>query len=331
MIQALFCALDPFDMFKKHCIIIFLLLIQYSVVQAQNTPFKILPLGVKGGEDESNLSAYMVAPQGSDNYVCFDAGTINAGIQKAIKRGVFKGLTEEVQRSHIKGYLISHGHLDHLSGLVINSPADSPKHIYGLAPVLHILRDKYFSWDAWANFANEGEAPQLKKYTYMPLEEGKSYPLAETEMTVQAYQLSHVNPYLSTAFLVKSGDSYVLYLGDTGADEIEKSTQLHKLWTRIAPLIKAGQLKAILLEVSFPNEQAENLLFGHLTPKLFFQELNNLSALTDSESMKAVSIVVTHVKPPETAIKTIKKQLKLGNTMGLKLIFPEQGRLIQLN
>src|SRR5476649_2186645 len=84
--------------------------------------FKIVPLGVKGGIDESNLSAYMVAAKGTNNYVCLDAGTLYYGIEKAIDNKVFSISAEQVLRQYIKGYLISHAHLDHISGLIINSP-----------------------------------------------------------------------------------------------------------------------------------------------------------------------------------------------------------------
>jgi 3',5'-cyclic-nucleotide phosphodiesterase len=39
--------------------------------------------GVKGGIDETNLSAYLLAPVNTQNYICLDAGTINAGIEKS--------------------------------------------------------------------------------------------------------------------------------------------------------------------------------------------------------------------------------------------------------
>ncbi|WP_316846045.1 3',5'-cyclic-nucleotide phosphodiesterase [Pedobacter psychrodurus] len=299
--------------------------------QEKNTSFTVIPLGVKGGDDESNLSSYMIAPKGSENYICLDAGTINAGIQKAIDHRSLKGVSEEIQRQQIKGYLISHAHLDHVSGLIINSPADTVKNIYGLASVLNILRDKYFTWDAWANFANEGEKPQLKKYTYFPLSEGSTYPLEGTEMRVKAFELSHGNPYKSTAFLVSHNESYVLYLGDTGADEIEKSDKLAKLWQTIAPIINAGQLKAIFLEVSFPNEQPDKQLFGHLTPKLFFSELSKIESLTDAKAFKKVSFIITHTKPPEETAKKVKKQLIQGKSKDLMLIFPEQGKHLTIN
>jgi len=299
--------------------------------QKINTVFSIIPLGVKGGDDESNLSCYMIAPEGSNNYVCLDAGTINAGIQKAINRRSLNGTSEETQRKLIKGYLISHAHLDHVAGLIINSPADTAKKIYGIPSVLGILSDKYFTWDAWANFANEGEKPQLKKYTYFPLMEGNSYPLEGTEMKVKAFELSHGNPYKSTAFLISHGNSYVLYLGDTGADKIEQSDKLFKLWQAVAPFVNSGQLKAIFLEVSFPNEQPDKQLFGHLTPRLFFSELSKLEALTHEKAFKKVSFIVTHTKPPLQSAEKVKQQLILENVKGLKLIFPEQGRHLIIN
>jgi cAMP phosphodiesterase len=320
-------------MFKKILAAIIFLSVYTSNSWGQEigTAFTIIPLGVKGGDDESNLSSYMIAPKGSEKYVCLDAGTINAGIQKAIEYKSLRGISEEIQRKQIKGYLISHAHLDHVAGLIINSPADTSKNIYGISSVLNILRDKYFTWDAWANFANEGEKPQLKKYIYSPLNQGETYPLDGTEMKVRAFELSHGNPYKSTAFLISHNDSYVLYLGDTGADEIEKSDKLANLWQTIAPIINAGQLKAIFLEVSFPNEQPDKQLFGHLTPKLFYSELSKLESLTDAKAFKKISFIVTHIKPPQKTAEKVKKQLISGKSKDLILIFPEQGKYLTIN
>lgn len=294
--------------------------------QQKKTPaFKVVPLGVLGGIDESNLSAYMVAPLEGNNYVCLDAGTLYAGIEKAIANKVFNVPAEQVLKQYIKGYCISHSHLDHLAGMLINAPEDTAKNIYALQPCIDVLKSNYFTWKAWANFANEGEAPALGKFHYSVLTPDASVKISNTDMQVQAFPLSHSN-LTSTAFLVKNGDNYLLYLGDTGADDVEQSQNLKHLWRAVAPLVKAHQLKALMIEVSFPDEQPDKSLFGHLTPHWLMKELDVLAAEAGTASMKSLNVVITHLKPPALSIARIKQQLTAENKLGLKLIYPQQGK-----
>lgn len=297
------------------------------VAQTKLAPsFKVVPLGILGGIDESNLSAYMVAPENSNNFICLDAGTLHAGIVKAIANKTFTDLPEKVLKNYIKGYFISHAHLDHISGLIVNSPDDSTKSIYGLNSTLETVKTHYFTWESWANFADAGGAPLLKKYHYKPLEPGNEVAIDNTTMQVQVFPLSHAN-LTSTAFLVRSNDSYILYLGDTGADEIEKSHNMESLWETIAPLVKAKKLKALMIEVSFPNEQPDKTLFGHLTPRLLMDEMSVLAKRAGS--IKGLNVVITHLKPPVTSITKIKAQLKANNQLGLNLIYPQQGKALE--
>jgi cAMP phosphodiesterase len=306
---------------------IFVLLFFIGLSQILNAQsFKIIPLGVLGGSDESNLSSYMIAPKGSENYVCLDAGTLKAGLEKAVKKHLFKAGATDVLKNNIKGYLISHGHLDHLSGLILNSPDDSPKPIYAMPYVIDVFKKHYFSWDTWANFANEGEKPALAKYHYVSLNPKQEIPLENTSMLVTSFELSHAKPYQSTAFLVRSNQDYVLYLGDTGADRLEQSDKLNQLWKAVAPLIENHQLKAILIEVSFPNSQSEKQLFGHLTPKLLMEEMQHLSTYAGLDAMRNLNVVITHMKPVEHHIETIKKEVKAENQLSLNIIFPKQGK-----
>jgi len=296
---------------------------------SQSKSFRIVPLGVKGGIDESNLSAYMLAASGTNNYICLDAGTLHYGIEKAISNKVFSVPAEQVLRQYIKGYFISHAHLDHIAGLIINSPDDTAKTIYALASCIQTIKNNYFTWESWANFADEGEAPALKKYHYQVLIPDSITLVKNTTMQVSVFPLSHSN-LTSTAFLVNSNDAYMLYLGDTGADSIEKSHNLHTLWQAIAPLIISKKLKGIMIETSFPDTQPDKTLFGHLTPHWLMQEMNELATLTGSSSLKGFNIIITHVKPPQISIDKIKAQLKAENSLELNLIFPEQGKAIDL-
>ncbi|WP_312395878.1 3',5'-cyclic-nucleotide phosphodiesterase [Chryseobacterium sp.] len=306
------------------------MLMSVTLYSAQNS-FKIIPLGTYGGGDESNLSSYMAAPLNSENYVALDAGTLRAGIQKAIEKGSFSEKSAaEILQKNIKGYMISHGHLDHVSGMVINSPDDSKKYIYALPSVAKILADDHFSWRTWANFTNAGEAPKLGKYNLITLTSGTEIPVTDTEMEVTAFPLSHVKPYESTAFLLRHGKDYVLYLGDTGSDRVEQSDRLQNLWKQVAPLINGNQLKGILIEVSFPNEQPEKSLFGHLTPKLLQEELNTLNSFCKSGKLKQVPVIITHMKPVDDNIEKIKQQLKDQKNSNINYIFPVQGEKIVL-
>ncbi|MBK0384417.1 3',5'-cyclic-nucleotide phosphodiesterase [Pedobacter sp. SD-b] len=310
-------------------LLLFLVLYGFApIILAQS--FKIVPLGVLGGSHEDNLSAYMVTPKGQKNYVCLDAGTLNAGIQKAIHNYVFNGDANQILRDSIKGYLISHGHLDHLAGLVINSPDDSPKPIYAMPYTLAVLKKHYFSWESWANFANEGEKPALGKYHYVELKKGEELPLQNTQMLVTAFPLSHAKPYESTAFLLRSKNDYLLYLGDTGSDRIEQSQKLDSLWKAVAPFIKDHQLRTMMIEVSFPNSQAEKQLFGHLTPNVWLEEMKRLSQYTGTAALKNFNVVITHIKPSGNHIKEIKDEVKANNPFQLNIIFPVQGKALIL-
>jgi 3',5'-cyclic-nucleotide phosphodiesterase len=292
--------------------------------------FKVIPLGVKGGLDESNLSAYLVAASGNDQFICLDAGTIYKGLELAAQKKSFKSSNPSViQQNNINSYFISHAHLDHTAGLIMNSPNDKAKNLYGLASVLDVFKKNYFTWPAWANFGNEGEAPILKKYSYQTLIPKVEIPINSTGLFVTPFVLSHVNPYESTAFLVRNQDAYLLYLGDTGPDRVEQSTQLFQLWQTIAPLVIKNQLKAIFIEVSFDNSVSEKALFGHLTPNLLMEEIGKLNQLANGQ-LKNTPLYVTHIKPCDDCEIKIKAEIQAANQIGLKIFYPTQATLIEL-
>ena len=83
-------------MFRKSALL-FLLLSAWLRLSAQSV-FTVLPLGVKGGLDESNLSAYLVSSVGSSNFICLDAGTVYSGLTVARK----KGSIQKIEQAFLK-------------------------------------------------------------------------------------------------------------------------------------------------------------------------------------------------------------------------------------
>ena len=84
-------------------------------------------------------------------------------------------------------------------------------------------------------------------------------------------------------------------------------------------------MTGIFLEASYPNDQPDGKLYGHLTPKWFMQEMQRLKEIVGSQNMEALRVIVTHIKPTGNNEKTIRQQLEEANSFGIKLTFPEQG------
>lgn len=300
-----------------------------ATTSAAHAGFDVTAIGVRGGVDDGNLSAWMIAPQGERKAIMCDAGSLVNGIDVARKRGALTGSTGTILHHDIAGYMISHAHLDHLSGMLIAAPDDNAKPIYTLPSVQRVILDSYFNGRAWANFTDRG-AGAIGKYRMVDLVPGQSIPLSGTTMTLTPYALAH-GGIESTAFLVseRKGDA-VLCLGDTGADAVEGKPALAALWKAVGPLVARKALKAIIIEVSYPSERPRNLLFGHLTPALLLTELRALEAAAGGKgSLKGLPLIVSHIKPSlksDDPGKVIAQQLAAGNDLGLRIVIPQQGQ-----
>lgn len=293
--------------------------------------FDVVALGVKGGVEEPT-SAYHIMPHGARSGVMCDAGTLASGIDLARRQGRYGWATSRKQvMDSIAAYLITHAHLDHVAGLVLASPDDSKKDIIALPQVNQALADHYFNWVAWPNMGDRGPAPRIAQYHYRDLNPGAAAPVGGTDMTVTAYPLSH-GGVTSTAFLLQSGQDAFLCLGDTGPDEVERSTNLADLWSAVAPLVRQGRLRGMLIEASYPDPVPTARLYGHLTPSWLGKELQTLRDKTqDDARMSALPILVTHIKPSGTSRSNraaVKRQLK--DIGFFNFIVVEQGREYRL-
>jgi 3',5'-cyclic-nucleotide phosphodiesterase len=299
--------------------------------------FDLVVLGALGGIEDGNLSASLIHPHGDDRAVTCDAGTLVNGLRVAEEKGAFAGITVPadadqsrvgyVLTAKIKGYLISHSHLDHVAGLVIASPDDSKKPIYALPSVGANLVETYFNWLAWPNFTDRGKVPQLKKYALSDLTPGVATPLADTAMTVTAFPLSH-GGMESTAFLLESDGEGILCFGDTGPDAVEKGTRLHDVWAAVAGRVREKRLKAIVIESSYTSDRPDNLLFGHLTPRWLLASLRELDRQAGGNALRGLPVVVSHIKyslTKEQPQKQMLQELEASNDLGVRFLIPEQG------
>ena len=300
--------------------------------------FDVVTLGARGGIEDGNLTAFMISPAGDGRAVTCDAGSLVNGLRAADEKGALDTVKVPddspytrvgyVLAEQIKGYLISHAHLDHVAGLVIASPDDARKPIYGLPSTLDDIQNSYFNWDAWPNFGTGGEEPRLKKYAMTELAPGKTQALDGTAMQVTAYPLSH-GGVESTTFLIESGEDALLCFGDTGPDEVEKSTAIADVWTAVAGLVKEKRLKAVIIEVSYDNSQPDKQLFGHLTPAWLQKSLTGLETAAGAGSLKDLPVVVSHIKyslkKGQSPQERILSELGAGDTLGIRYIIPEQG------
>ena len=300
--------------------------------------FEVVALGALGGIQDGNLSAWLVHPHDDTRAVTFDAGTLVNGLRVAEEKGSLDylklppdsplGRPGTVLTDRIKGYLVSHAHLDHVAGLVIASPDDSKKPIYVLPSVGAALVETYFNWTAWPNFTDKGKAPQLKKYPIVELAPGTAVPMQDTKMTVTAFPLAH-GGVESTAFLVECDGDAILYFGDTGPDPVEKTTRMHDVWKAVADKAKQRKLKAILIESSYTSDRPDAQLFGHLTPKWIMQSLHELDALAGGNNvLKDLPVVITHIKYAlgrEQPQAKMRDELTAANDLGVRFLIPQQG------
>jgi len=222
-------------------------------------------LGCHGGETATHrCPAFLL-----DQRMVIDAGSIT---------GV---LSLEEQR-RIEFVLVSHAHLDHVRDLAMLSDTRTqqggpPLTVASTAGTLKVLREHFFNDRLWPDFSRipTREQPTL---IYRELLPGQSTQLGEH--TVTPVLVDHTVE--ACAFIVERGSSAIAYSGDTGPTE--------RLWHA---LDQRPNLKALIMEVAFPNSQAPLArISGHHTPDSLEQELRKMP-----ERHRDLPVLLFHIKP----------------------------------
>ncbi|RFN52894.1 3',5'-cyclic-nucleotide phosphodiesterase [Fusarium flagelliforme] len=172
---------------------------------------QVIVLGSGGGPQESNTTAFLVRSVGAKwhrgSIIAVDAGVHLSAITRIMEEsipsppppppftlttGPFAGLelpyssasanAAFVTRHLVDTYLITHPHLDHISGFVVNTagfPGTRPKKLAALPGTIQAFKKHIFNNVIWPNLSDENNGAGL--VTYMRLVEGGSPSLGDGE------------------------------------------------------------------------------------------------------------------------------------------------------
>jgi cAMP phosphodiesterase len=228
-----------------------------------------------------------------DDTVALDAGALTSTLS----------LEELVKVDHI---IVSHSHFDHVKDIplladLIVGRRKTPVTIWASQECARTLRANMFNNALWPDFTKipnkKNPVMQLKSFRA-----GSSFQVGK--YTVNSVAVTH--PVESCGFVISNGNSALAMSGDTGPTD--------KLWKL---LNKTKNLKAVLLETSFPNEmQYLADLSGHLTPQTLQSELAKFNR-------NGASVLLYHLKP--AYVQVLKDEvaqlpvevLELGDTFEL--------------
>lgn len=222
-------------------------------------------LGCHGGETPKHKTSSFLL----DGTIALDAGAVTSM------------LTLEEQRD-VRTALISHAHLDHIKDLATLADNRCQQggptlEIVGVPATIEILKKHFFNDLLWPDFSKI-PTPMGPTIVYRPIQPETRVAINDGAH-VQAVMVNHTID--TCAFIVDTKDGVLAYSGDTGPTE--------RLWEILA---KQDDLRALLMEVSFPNEHHKLAkVSGHHTPETLGSDLAKL------DGKRGLPVLLYHIKP----------------------------------
>lgn len=168
----------------------------------------------------------------------------------------------------IEHIILSHPHLDHTASLPIAvdsafATLKRPMQVHATQNTLRALHTHLFNNDVWIDFSEFNLAgtktPCLK---FAPFTAGETFELNGLKFT--PIPVNH--PVPTVGFIIESPEASIVMSSDTWKTEA--------IWAAAA---KLPNLKAVIIECSFPDELADLAEgAGHLTPKLVWDQVSRI-------------------------------------------------------
>ncbi|MEX1229043.1 MAG: MBL fold metallo-hydrolase [Planctomycetaceae bacterium] len=228
--------------------------------------FKIVGLSSTGTPSFQSLISYVI-----DGTLAVDAGGLGCVTPLSAQRA-------------IRHVLLTHAHHDHIATLPVflenvHQRGEKAVTVYGSRHTLSVLRHSVFNGRVWPDLEKlsvDGE-PFVRFETVRPLE-----PFSVGKYRVTPVKLNHTIPtvgYIVEEVKAKGPNAAIAVVSDTGPTK--------EIWTQLK---RIRHLKAVLLELSFPDDQlALAKLTRHLTPALFRRQIEHLPP--------SVRVFAVHLKP----------------------------------
>ncbi|TGO46399.1 hypothetical protein BOTNAR_0590g00030 [Botryotinia narcissicola] len=225
---------------------------------------QVIVLGASGGPLEDDCTSLLVRSVSlgwsKGSVLAVDAGVHLSAIDRMLqnhnpstterpyllKEGAFAGLelpfkttganAAHIARNLVGAHLITHPHLDHISGGVIStaSPSSKPRKIAGLASTIEALKDHIFNDVIWPNLSDENGGVGL--VTFMRLISGgssvlgdgptKGYMEVVDGLAVKSWAVSH-GPCIGS-FPYQSGSNHINESGSPRTPIQKSSSHFHR-------------------------------------------------------------------------------------------------------
>jgi 3',5'-cyclic-nucleotide phosphodiesterase len=223
-------------------------------------------IGCHGGETPKHRTSAFVV----DDRLAIDAGSLTSGLDLKAQCA-------------LEAVLVSHAHLDHVRDLATIADNRAQKRtepliVAGTKATIAVLQKHFFNGLLWPDFS---KIPNTRSPAVRFHELTVEKPTTIAGYRVKAVAVSHTID--TCAFTVTGKSGALAYSGDTGPTE--------RLWE---VLNETPGLKAMLMEVSFPNEEARLAkVSGHHTPETLGRDLAKLAP----RLAKELPVLLYHIKP----------------------------------